>query len=75
MNGAFHLLPPSVCLELNGKGTAIFIQAWTGSEGSRRFRPRRISRQLAHEGGKVVSPTHRPPLTPGNNSGSHSVRG
>jgi len=24
----------------------------------------RISRQLAHEGGKVVSPTHRPPLLP-----------
>jgi hypothetical protein len=23
-----------------------------------------ISRQLAHEGGKVVSPTHRPPLPP-----------
>ena len=22
-----------------------------------------ISRQLAHEGGKVVSPTHRPPFT------------
>jgi hypothetical protein len=25
-----------------------------------------ISRQSAHEGGKVVSPTHRPPLTPEN---------
>jgi len=24
----------------------------------------RISRQSAHEGGKVVSPTHRPPLSP-----------
>ena len=24
-----------------------------------------ISRQLAHEGGKVVNPTHRPPLPPG----------
>ena len=24
-----------------------------------------ISRQSAHEGGKVVSPTHRPPLPPG----------
>ena len=23
-----------------------------------------ISKQLAHEGGKVVSPTHRPPLPP-----------
>jgi hypothetical protein len=25
----------------------------------------RISRQLAHEGGKVVSPTHRPSLSSG----------
>jgi hypothetical protein len=28
-----------------------------------------ISRQSAHEGGKVVSHTHRPPLPPGNISG------
>ena len=30
-----------------------------------------ISRQSAHEGGKVVSPTHRPP---GNTLGTHFVR-
>ena len=30
-----------------------------------------ISRQLAHEGGKVVSPTYRPPLTPGKIPGTH----
>jgi len=30
-----------------------------------------ISRQSAHEGGKVVSRTHRPPLLPGNISGTH----
>jgi len=30
-----------------------------------------ISRQSAHEGGKVVNPTHRPPLPPGNISGTH----
>jgi len=30
-----------------------------------------ISRHLAHEGGKVVSLTHRPPLPPGNISGTH----
>jgi len=29
------------------------------------------SRQSAHEGGNVVSPTHRPPLPPGNISGTH----
>ena len=30
-----------------------------------------ISRQSAHEAGKVVSPTHRPPLPPGNIPGTH----
>jgi len=30
-----------------------------------------ISRQSAHKGGKVASPTHRPPLPPGNISGTH----
>jgi len=30
-----------------------------------------ISRQSAHEGGKVVSLTHRPPLPPGNIPGAH----
>jgi hypothetical protein len=29
-----------------------------------------ISRQSAHEGGKVVSATHRPPLPPGNIPGT-----
>jgi hypothetical protein len=30
-----------------------------------------ILRHLAHEGGKVVSPMHRPPLPPGNIPGTH----
>jgi hypothetical protein len=30
-----------------------------------------ISRQSAHEGGKVVSPTHRPSLPPGRIPGTH----
>jgi hypothetical protein len=30
-----------------------------------------ISRQSAHEGGKVARPTHRPPLPPGNIPGTH----
>jgi hypothetical protein len=34
-----------------------------------------ILTQSAHEGGKVVSPTHRPPLPPLNIPGTHSVRG
>jgi hypothetical protein len=28
-------------------------------------------KQSAHEAGKVVSPTHRPPLPPGNIPGNH----
>jgi hypothetical protein len=43
-----------------GKGKAIPLQTWTGPEGYSGL----ISRQLAHEGGKVVSPIHRPPLPP-----------
>jgi hypothetical protein len=31
----------------------------------------RISRQSAHERNKVVSPTHRPPLPPGDTPGTH----
>ena len=30
-----------------------------------------ISRQSPHEGGKVISPTHRPPLLLGNIPGTH----
>jgi len=37
------------------------LQAWTGPEGSRRLRLP-ISRQSAHEGGKVVSLMHWLPL-------------
>jgi len=44
--------------------TAIPLQAWTGLEGSRRLRGSQISRQSAHEGGKVIRLTHRPPLLP-----------
>jgi len=50
------------------KGKAIPLQAWTGPEGSRRLR---LPDFKTHEGGKVVSLTHRPPLPPGNISGSH----
>jgi hypothetical protein len=55
----------SVSVLLISKGKAIPLQAWTG----RRFpggRGSQIFRQSAHEGGKVVSPMHRPPLPPVN---------
>jgi hypothetical protein len=38
-------------------------QVWTGPEGFRRLRLQDF-RTSAHEGGKVVSPTHRSPLPP-----------
>ena len=45
------------------KGKAISVQTWTGPEGSRRLRLPNF-KTIAHEDGKVVSPTHRPPLLP-----------
>jgi hypothetical protein len=52
------------------KGKAVPLQAWSGSEGSRKLRfPDFIT--TAQEGGKVVSLTHRPHLPPGNSPGTH----
>jgi len=53
---------------LEGKGKASQLQAWTGCKSSRRFR---IPDFKTHEGGKLVSPTYRPPLPPGNIPGTH----
>jgi len=58
-------------VQYKGKGKAIPLQAWRGPEGSSRLRFPQISRQSAQKGGKVVSPTHRPPLPPGNIPGTH----
>ena len=52
------------------KGKAVPLQAWSGPEGSRKLRfPDCMT--TAQDGGKVVSLTHRPPLSPGNTPGTH----
>ena len=52
------------------KGKAVPLQAWSGPEGSRKLRfPDFMT--TAHDGGKVVSLTHRPPLPLGNAPGTH----
>jgi len=48
-----------------GKGKAIPLHAWTGPEGSRKLRFADLM-TTAQDGGKVVSFTYRPPLSPGN---------
>jgi len=57
-------------IDIVGKGKAIPLQAWTGPEGSRGMRLPDF-KTMAHDGGKVVSPTHRPPLLPRNIPGTH----
>ena len=46
-----------------GKGKGVPLQAFSGPEGSRKLRfPDFMT--AAQDGGKVVSPTHQPPLPP-----------
>ena len=46
------------------------LQTWSGPEGSRKLRfPDYMT--TAQDGGKVVSPTHWPPLPPGNAPGTY----
>ena len=53
-----------------GKGKAVPLQAWSGPEGSRKLRfPDFMT--TAHDSGKFVSLTYRPPLPPGNVPGIH----
>jgi hypothetical protein len=54
----------------SGKGKAVPLQAWSGPEGSRKFRfPDFMTTE--QDGVKVVSLTHRPLLSPGNTPGTH----
>jgi hypothetical protein len=52
------------------KGKAFPLQTWTGPWGPGGWGSR-ISRHSAHEGSKVVSPTHRPSSHPGRIPGTH----
>jgi len=59
-----------LCIDGKVKGKAVPLQAWSDPEGSRKLRfPYFMT--TAHDGGKVVSPTHRPYLPPGNAPGTH----
>ena len=52
------------------KDKAVPLQAWSGPGYSRKLRfPDFMT--TAQDGGKVVSLTHRSPLTPGNVPGTH----
>ena len=52
------------------KGKAVPLQAWSGPEGTRKlWFPDCMT--TAQDGSKVVSLTHRPPLSPGNAPGNH----
>ena len=52
---AYLLVNEMVNPSLYTPGQALRVPGFLGSQ---------VERQLAHEGGKVVSPTHRPPLLP-----------
>ena len=53
------------------KGKAVPLQAWSGPDGSRKLRFPPDYMTTAHDGGKIVSLTHRPPLPPVNAPGTH----
>jgi hypothetical protein len=51
----------NMSFDVKGKGKAVPLQAWSGTEGSRKLRfPDFMT--TAQDGGKLVSFTHRPPL-------------
>jgi len=51
------------------KGKAVPSQTWSGPEGSRKLRFPDF--MTAQDRGMVVSLMHRPPLPPGNATGTH----
>ena len=58
------------CLFKKKQGRSVPLEAWSSPEGSRKLRfPDFMT--TAQDGGKVVTLTHRPLLSPGNASGTH----
>ena len=56
-------------IQYYSKGKSVPLQAWSGPEGSKKLRfPDFMT--TAQGGGKVVTPTHRPHLRPGNSPGN-----
>ena len=66
-NGGLANFSPSYS---KGKGKAVPLEVLSGPEGSRKLKFPDFT-TTAQDGGKVVSPTHRPPLPPGNAPGTH----
>ena len=64
------VLVQSTTADIKGKCKAVPLQAWSGPEDSRKLRfPDYMT--TAQDGGKVVSPKHRPLLPPGNAPRTH----
>jgi len=57
----FCLQNGGCCFVHKCEGTAFPVQAYSGKEVFKEFGTPTVSRQMAQEGGKVVSPTHWPP--------------
>ena len=64
-----HYAKSDIC-RLYVKGKSAPLQAWSGPEDSTKLRFPDFT-TTAHDGGKIVSLTHRPPLPPGNAPGNH----
>ena len=68
------MVQTDLAVSTKGKGKSVPLQAWSDPEGSRKLRfPDYMT--TAQDGGKVVSPTHRPLLPSGNVLVLISVRG
>jgi len=65
---SFNVLP--TLMYYKGKDKAVPLQTWSSPGRSRKLRLSDFM-TTAQDGDKVVSLTHRPPLSPGNTPGTH----